>query len=124
MNNTQKIEEIFKSAHLAAKQCPAPILGTDWQTRLMNEIRIVARSEQVTENNDSVLNLFAFRLGWAMLVFAFAVSPIFYFIGINSLNKTEGVVETSLWELVNQSANIGDSIFLDETYSIEAEVIK
>ena len=59
-----------------------------------------------------------------MLVFAFAVSPIFYFIGINSLNKTEGVVETSLWELVNQSANIGDSIFLDETYSIEAEEIK
>ena len=31
------IEDIFRSAHLAAKQCPAPDFGADWQDRLMNE---------------------------------------------------------------------------------------
>ena len=127
MKNNQKIEEIFKSAHLAGTKCPAPVLGTDWQKRLMNEIRIVARSQQVAENNDATLNVFAFRLGWAMLIFAFAVSPILYMIGtnsINSLNKTESVAETSLWEMVDHSTNIDDSTFLNETSSIETEETK
>ena len=127
MNKTQKFEEIFKSAHLAAKQCPAPIFSTNWENRLMNEIRIVARSQQATENNDTALNVFAFRLGWAMLVFAFAISPVLYFLGINSLsslNKTESVTNSSLWELVDQNTNIEDISFLNETSSTETKEIK
>ena len=123
MNKQQKIEEVFKVAHLAAKKQPDHEFSAGWEARLMDDVRRTARLSQTTMSDESPLNVFAFRLGWAMLGLAFAVSAVFYTIGINALNKTESAGNSSLWELVDQSVNAYDvSLFDEKRKSKEGDV--
>ena len=112
----QKIEEVFKAAHIAAKKRPEPVFNTDWQSKVMSEVRCISWSARTPRNDDEPLNLFALRLGWAVLCFAFVVSAVFFTIGKNSLNKTaETGIKSSLWELVDQDVNTYDVHLFDET---------
>ncbi len=121
----QKIEEVFKAAHLDAAKRTEPVFSADWQSRLMREVKCTAWSARATRDNEAPLNLFAFRLGWGMLCFAFAVSAVFYMVGINSLNKTmESGIKSSLWEIVDQNMNTYDVNLFDETGKSKEDTVK
>jgi len=123
MSKQQKIEDVFKATHLAAKKRSDYEFSAGWESRLMDDVRRTARLSQTTMSDESPLNVFAFRLGWAMLGLAFAVSAVFYTIGINALNKTESAGNSSLWELVDQSVNAYDvSLFDEKRKSKEGDV--
>ncbi len=125
MNKTQqKIEEVFKEAHLAAAKRPGPVFSEKWQSRVMNKVIRSAKSTSVLRNNEAPLNAFAFRLGWAMLGLAFAVSVVFCVVGINTLYKTESGSKSSLWEFVDQSVNTYDVNLFDKTSNTKGSDVK
>ena len=119
MNKRQKIEAVFKAAYLSEARRVEPTFDDKWQSRLMGDIRRIARSTPALQNDEAPLNLFAFRLGWAMLGFAFAISSVIYIIGINSLNKTDTKNETSIWEIVDQSANAYDAALFNKLDNLD-----
>ncbi len=121
----QKIEEVFKASHLAGENRPEPVFSADWQSRLMLEVKCTAWSARTLRDNESPLNIFAFRLGWAMLCFAFVVSAVFFTVGKNSLNKTAEVgIKSSLWEIVDQNVNVYDVNLFDETGKAKEGAVK
>ena len=121
----QKIEEVFKAAHITAGKRPEPVFNPDWQSRVMSEVRCISWSARTPRNDDAPLNLFALRLGWAVLCFAFVVSAVFVTVGKNSLNKTaESGITTSLWELVDQDVNTYDVNLFDETGKAKEDIVK
>ena len=125
MNKTKRnIEEVFKASHLAAAKRADPVFSAGWEAGVMSEIEYAAaRPAHTSRSDEAPLNAFAFRLGWAMLGLAFAVSAVFYTIGINALNKTESAGNSSLWELVDQSVNAYDvSLFDEKRKSKEGDV--
>ena len=119
MSKKQNIEEVFKQAHLAAKKQPEPVFSPGWQSRVMDDVRRTARLENAPVNDEVPLNLFAFRLGWAMLGFAFAVSAVFYAVGINTLDKMEKTGDSSLWECVDQGVNASGLNLIDKTDKVD-----
>ena len=126
MNKTQRnIEEVFKASHLAAAKRADPVFSTGWEARVMNEIGYAAASPAHTSRSDEApLNAFAFRLGWAMLGLAFAISAVFYFAGINSLYKTDPGTKSSLWEFVDQNTSVYDINVFDKTSKARGNSIK
>jgi len=125
MNKTkQKIEAVFKKAHLAASKLQEPVFSTKWQSRVMDEVVRSARPAPVLRNDDVPLNAFAFRLGWAMLGLAFVVSVVFCVVGINTLHKTESGSKSSLWEFVDQSVNTYDVNLFDKTSKAKGSDVK
>ena len=125
MNKMKKnIEKVFRESHLLSSKQPAPVFSSDWQSRIMGEVRRVSRSAHASRNDEAPLNLFAFRLGWGILCFAFAVSAVFYMVGINSLHKTQNTSESSLLELVDQSVNSYDVNLFDETGKVKEGDLK
>ena len=126
MNKTKRnIEEIFKASHFAAAKQADPVFSAGWETGVMSEIEYAAvRPAHTSRSDEAPLNAFAFRLGWAMLGFAFAISTIFYFVGINSLHTTELGSKSSLWEFVDQSANVYDINLFDKTSKAGGNDIK
>ncbi|MEI8244305.1 MAG: hypothetical protein WCI51_00660 [Lentisphaerota bacterium] len=116
MNKTKRnIEEVFKAYRLESAKCADPVFSAGWEARVMNEIGYAATRTALYRSDDVPLNAFAFRLGWAMLGLAFAISAVFYFAGINSLYKTDRGSKSSLWEFVDQSANVYDISLFDKT---------
>ena len=126
MNKTKRnIEEVFKASHLAAAKRADPVFSAGWEAGVMNEIGYAAaRPAHTSRSDEAPLNAFAFRLGWAMLGLAFAISAVFYFVGINSLYKTELGSKSSLWEFVDQNANVYDINLFDKTSKARGNDIK
>lgn len=110
-----KIDKLFKAAHFAAANNNAPVFSAEWQSRLMNEIGYLGRLSSSSRNDETSLNIFAFRLGWAMLGFAFTAVALLYFTGIAPLYKVPESNRTSLLEMVDQSVNVYDVNFFDKT---------
>lgn len=124
MSKKQNIEEVFKVAHLAAKKQIEPVLSSGWQARVMDDVRRASRLAKAPVNDEAPLNVFAFRLGWAMLGFAFAVSAVFYTIGINAPDKTENAGDSSLWEIVDKGVNSYGLNLLDTTDKVDGGGVK
>ena len=125
MNKIKKnIEKVFRESHLLASKQSAPVFSSDWQSQIMGEVRRVSRSANAFRNDEAPQNLFAFRLGWGMLCFAFAISAVFYMVGINPLHETQKTSESSLLELVDQSVNSYDVNLFDETGKVKEGDLK
>lgn len=106
MNARQKIDKVFRAAHLAAIKRPGPVFDADWQARVMDDVRHFAGlAARAPRNEGAALNAFALRLAWAMFGVAFVVSATFFMVGMSAMNKTTSVGESSLWELVDQNVN-------------------
>lgn len=125
MNKMRKnIEDVFKTASLAGTEQSEPVFSAGWQGGVMSEVRRIARSSNVIRNEDAPLNLFALRMGWAMLGLALSISVVFYFVGMHSLKNTRSASSSSLWEFVDQSVNSYDVILFDKTGNSERTDVK